>query len=119
LRLGPQRDPVSIPRSEFWSFGLARVGKSHQSRYQFQFLGRNSGRSDEAAQFVTGFDVEFQFLGRNSGRSDVSYAGRTHRPRLGFNSSVGILVVRTYMKTTGELVFDVFQFLGRNSGRSD
>jgi len=39
----------------------------------------------------------FQFLGRNSGRSDLPARGSTARRRMGFNSSVGILVVRTYI----------------------
>ena len=63
---------------------------------QFQFLGRNSGRSD----FVFGGgnltpQWKFQFLGRNSGRSDLALFCQ-------FNASTSM-----------------FQFLGRNSSRSD
>ena len=37
----------------------------------------------------------FQFLGRNSGRSDTWVSDHETREEAGFNSSVGILVVRT------------------------
>ena len=40
---------------------------------------------------------QFQFLGRNSGRSDDKPAAGTGRDTKSFNSSVGILVVRTTM----------------------
>jgi len=61
----------------------------------------------------------FQFLGRNSGRSDsYQYVPKCQR-RHGFNSSVGILVVRTTSPATKRAEGCVFQFLGRNSGRSD
>jgi len=66
------------------------------TRPKFQFLGRNSGRSDMGVK--TKFQIwekMFQFLGRNSGRSDLQSA--TPRARQS----------------------DQFQFLGRNSGRSD
>jgi len=135
--------------------------------YRFQFLGRNSGRSD-AGDKLGGFaDWKFQFLGRNSGRSDLvlvikqlfgtsvsiprsefwsfgpvqqipdgalqrrfnSSVGilvvRTQSRRLRlarsarFNSSVGILVVRTAGAGITSSVCFMFQFLGRNSGRSD
>jgi len=36
---------VSIPRSEFWSFGRADRRLARLA-FPFQFLGRNSGRSD-------------------------------------------------------------------------
>jgi len=36
----------------------------------FQFLGRNSGRSDLRILVDSSGEVQFQFLGRNSGRSD-------------------------------------------------
>ena len=62
---------VSIPRSEFWSFGPTyRVSAAWLDK-EFQFLGRNSGRSDSV-----GIDLGVKTLA-------------------GFNSSVGILVVRT------------------------
>ena len=62
----------------------------------FQFLGRNSGRSDLI--LVTGITrmfLKFQFLGRNSGRSDGEGEPEESESEPGFNSSVGILVVRT------------------------
>ena len=62
---------VSIPRSEFWSFGLRDLQLGGKPGIKFQFLGRNSGRSDAR------------------GRIQPSQS----TPR--FNSSVGILVVRT------------------------
>jgi len=65
---------VSIPRSEFWSFG------------------RHNGGT-----FRT-FAEAFQFLGRNSGRSDTIRAAAPCNPGQRFNSSVGILVVRTNHK---------------------
>ena len=37
---------VSIPRSEFWSFGPYWMSGSSWTKTSFQFLGRNSGRSD-------------------------------------------------------------------------
>jgi len=61
----------------------------------FQFLGRNSGRSDQIGPHQRKGTVEFQFLGRNSGRSDLPCLASSVPPCL------------------------VFQFLGRNSGRSD
>ena len=86
---------VSIPRSEFWSFGRGSGIQYPSSESGFQFLGRNSGRSDKAWLRQRGFNVlvsiprsefwsfghdieevaaeiikQFQFLGRNSGRSD-------------------------------------------------
>jgi len=65
---------VSIPRSEFWSFGL-RPATDQRSGMSpgFQFLGRNSGRSDPHRRGRHGNRARlFQFLGRNSGRSDKS-----------------------------------------------
>jgi len=111
---------VSIPRSEFWSFGPDVGLYSHKSDNKFQFLGRNSGRSDaqslsqlstDYSRFNSSVGIlvvrtkehhdsnsstgRFQFLGRNSGRSDCIIA-QTSIKRIGsFNSSVGILVVRT------------------------
>jgi len=62
----------------------------------FQFLGRNSGRSDSWYPIGSSAKVwKFQFLGRNSGRSDMSDVFLDTEP------------------------FNLFQFLGRNSGRSD
>jgi len=86
---------VSIPRSEFWSFGPGATGSWEYCAPPFQFLGRNSGRSDvNLVVAVTDSPQVFQFLGRNSGRSDLEHADRS-----------------TYWQS--------FQFLGRNSGRSD
>jgi len=86
---------VSIPRSEFWSFGLPCSWASSSDRISFQFLGRNSGRSDL----------------QNCPPSPINQDS--------FNSSVGILVVRTRSRPTLHVVPGRFQFLGRNSGRSD
>ena len=111
---------VSIPRSEFWSFGHKRssddlylrrgfnssvgilvvrtgVVDGFATRYfQFQFLGRNSGRSDGRTTPGTSTEsATFQFLGRNSGRSDVFHREVAAVISSSFNSSVGILVVRT------------------------
>jgi len=62
----------------------------------FQFLGRNSGRSDPPAGLsVADLARQFQFLGRNSGRSDASNRPGSAAGSRSFNSSVGILVVRT------------------------
>ena len=62
---------VSIPRSEFWSFGRdVHVGRP-------------------------GIILMFQFLGRNSGRSDQRRPKWQRNRSWCFNSSVGILVVRT------------------------
>jgi len=91
----PHRRVVSIPRSEFWSFGLRGIACRSWLPELFQFLGRNSGRSDFALQADGWWLRRFQFLGRNSGRSDLS-------------ASV------TYGRQIPK-----FQFLGRNSGRSD
>jgi len=160
---------VSIPRSEFWSFGRLRVIVNLRYSWRFQFLGRNSGRSDFAAWLSRSISSDtFQFLGRNSGRSDNLEVEVEHNyfavsiPRsefwsfrrdceyptaseyMRFNSSVGILVVRTgysFPEAYAELLVSIprsefwsfgrdwqddglqssegFQFLGRNSGRSD
>jgi len=86
---------VSIPRSEFWSFGPAQFFATASPIFSFQFLGRNSGRSD--------------------------LLGLAHLVRADtrFNSSVGILVVRTLARRRARSRKWAFQFLGRNSGRSD
>jgi len=86
---------VSIPRSEFWSFGRRGLYPGVLARHEFQFLGRNSGRSDTWRRASAVVSPMFQFLGRNSGRSDSKTRGGSPRPRACFNSSVGILVVRT------------------------
>jgi len=39
-------EQVSIPRSEFWSFGRGWRAAGVTAVTMFQFLGRNSGRSD-------------------------------------------------------------------------
>jgi len=62
---------VSIPRSEFWSFGPFLFVHIESNSKWFQFLGRNSGRSDDVrGTQLDGGGLLFQFLGRNSGRSD-------------------------------------------------
>jgi len=72
-----------------------RIKIDAQISHQFQFLGRNSGRSDTEEHPAADWYTSFQFLGRNSGRSDFSGALLYGEPQFGFNSSVGILVVRT------------------------
>jgi len=47
---------------------------------RFQFLGRNSGRSDGYFGLLMFVGAMFQFLGRNSGRSDIRIAGQQARP---------------------------------------
>jgi len=87
---------VSIPRSEFWSFGPPGVGVGTKVGVKFQFLGRNSGRSDQVFPLLKlCFHDQFQFLGRNSGRSDPFFLSAHFSGKW------------------------LFQFLGRNSGRSD
>jgi len=86
----------------------------------FQFLSRNSGRSDQNIQdCIYGHEQKFQFLSRNSGRSDANREIRKLAHAGSFNSSVGILVVRTRYWQIGCAKPRSFQFLGRNSGRSD
>jgi len=85
----------------------------------FQFLGRNSGRSDQQTQppalFVPGsFNSSVGILVVRTRRQNNEGTSIIR-----FNSSVGILVVRTRAKTAAALQSDRFQFLGRNSGRSD
>jgi len=129
---------ILVVRTRLAIFGAAGSGK-------FQFLGRNSGRSDlgrddfqtlldkvsiprsefwsfgqEAAELIGILPRTFQFLGRNSGRSDLCPGDLAARQQHCFNSSVGILVVRTLNSyPRPRRVFFLFQFLGRNSGRSD
>jgi len=110
---------VSIPRSEFWSFGHAllhgfRPGALGVSIPRSEFW--SFGRSPLAYNDVQahGFNSSVGILvvrTRNRGLP------RWYPCR--FNSSVGILVVRTrsYVQEAGKA--EVFQFLGRNSGRSD
>ena len=87
---------VSIPRSEFWSFGPGAAAYAAQSLVS----GFNSSVGILVVRTIGLIEVEisnssvFQFLGRNSGRSDLEY-----------------VVLREF--------FPGFQFLGRNSGRSD
>ena len=86
------RRSVSIPRSEFWSFGRVRM---HCSPRGFNssvgiLVVRTTWRTR-----CTSILFQFQFLGRNSGRSDVVKTLGAEETLAGFNSSVGILVVRT------------------------
>jgi len=90
----PSEWAVSIPRSEFWSFGR-------------DF--RKAERGDDPVSIPRS---EFWSFGPGSGRG----AKRWSR---GFNSSVGILVVRTNRCCCEGVRIILFQFLGRNSGRSD
>jgi len=112
-------------------------------RRWFQFLGRNSGRSDDGNELICVEDGEsfnssvgilvvrtpsgngiqsnqcwFQFLGRNSGRSDdTGILGRARRSEfqfLGRNSGRSDIILCAHIHRGAK-----FQFLGRNSGRSD
>ena len=110
----------------------------------FQFLGRNSGRSDALAArsvtpivFVSIPRSEFWSFGHEGatglpGHDDARFNSsvgilvvRTSSiptagcPTASFNSSVGILVVRTRIAARSTRRYTAFQFLGRNSGRSD
>ena len=111
---------VSIPRSEFWSFGRDYQLNTITSSWLFQFLGRNSGRSDlldngafEGEQVVSiprsefwsfgRYDVDVVNVGPYCFNSSVGILVVRTTPSMchgvvlfGFNSSVGILVVRTY-----------------------
>jgi len=112
---------VSIPRSEFWSFGPALLylhdlnfSQVSIPRSEFWSFGRQPGPGPHDGP------TRFQFLGRNSGRSDVGERVAFQTPISGFNSSVGILVVRTFTWIRCLILAALrFQFLGRNSGRSD
>ena len=90
---------VSIPRSEFWSFGPGSGSVSGFGSGSFQFLGRNSGRSDVIFELPDAEkrDVsiprsEFWSFGPGVGDQSDSCTDS-------FNSSVGILVVRTLSLT--------------------
>jgi len=92
----PNVKRVSIPRSEFWSFGP---------------------RARTAMRWT---DPSFN---SSVGILVVRTGGSYKEPEVAvccFNSSVGILVVRTLVHHYNHaLRFVQFQFLGRNSGRSD
>ena len=86
---------VSIPRSEFFRFGRARRIRDVVRNGGFQFLDRNSFGSDSPLA---------------EGLCDA--AGR-------FNSSIGILSVRTRRQSERRTATERFQFLDRNSFGSD
>jgi len=87
---------VSIPRSEFWLFGLRSRGLTNSKRRVFQFPARNSGCSDEMVGMIViglpcGFNSPLGILVvRTHGQAAAD--ARHHN---GFNSPLGILVVRT------------------------
>jgi len=118
--LGEAWEKVSIPRSEFWSFGRISGKWWISLRDRFQFLGRNSGRSDFGTlRTSTARTSMFQFLGRNSGRSDDI-------PRAAAAGRLQVSIPRSEFWSFGraqrhciEARVMKFQFLGRNSGRSD
>jgi len=112
---------VSIPRSEFWSFGLGAAGDYTPNSIKFQFLGRNSGRSDAAPHpanlpvvhvsiprsefwsfgLVRCLTIAREVRGVSIPRSEFWSFGHDTRTSpspvsISFNSSVGILVVRTH-----------------------
>jgi len=92
---------VSIPRSEFWSFGRCFVHLVQGRLCLFQFLGRNSGRSD-----LGSYNYRIQTRGVSIPRSEFWSFGQrwcvsNASNGKGFNSSVGILVVRTMTTVSG------------------
>jgi len=110
---------VSIPRSEFWSFGPRGNRALARSARRFQFLGRNSGRSDSKNLYTLHFYAEVSIP-----RSEFWSFGRAGLQRAGAGHVVSIprsefwsfgLAARLPI---GSQLFG-FQFLGRNSGRSD
>ena len=86
---------VSIPHSEFCSFGLVGNRSCANGLPTFQFPIRNSVRSDN--------------------RRFPQWKG----DRFGFNSPFGILFVRTNEGGEGQMSEIMFQFPIRNSVRSD
>jgi len=89
---------VSIPRSEFWLFGLLEYAMVAYERNEL-----------------------FQFPARNSGCSDVKSSSEIGLLLLCFNSPLGILVVRTkHTDCQSVYIFDVsiprseFWLFGRN-----
>ena len=62
--------PVSIPRSEFFRFGRVAVAVKTWIDRRFQFLDRNSFGSDQIDVFSRRQIAKFQFLDRNSFGSD-------------------------------------------------
>ena len=90
------RLPVSIPRSEFFRFGLRslieqklQLWKVSIPRSEFFRFGR------EVTATVTDGDGKFQFLDRNSFGSDSFSSSSAGGTSWSFNSSIGILSVRT------------------------
>jgi len=64
---------VSIPHSEFCSFGPQQLHVVHRYQFKFQFPIRNSVRSDEYPQRpLRTLSDRFQFPIRNSVRSDAT-----------------------------------------------
>ena len=163
------RESVSIPRSEFFRFGLLQRVPLPLKRPGFQFLDRNSFGSDQKTARLQaterpGFNssigilsvrtlaviegllqdlrvsiprseffrfghgdagptvvsqVGFQFLDRNSFGSDIGHRSLRSACTSGFNSSIGILSVRTLQHLPQKKPQPWFQFLDRNSFGSD
>ena len=91
-RRGPQ---VSIPRSEFFRFGHGIDVPLTLFKMEFQFLDRNSFGSDDALP-----DLSAQFRVVSIPRSEFFRFGQTitlidNTISISFNSSIGILSVRT------------------------
>ena len=80
---------VSIPRSEFWSFGPAADTSYTAVLYLFQFLGRNSGRSD--GRDLTGEDLETLV---SIPRSEFWSFGPA-RPGIGKSALLGVSIPRS------------------------
>jgi len=139
------RKHVSIPRSEFWLFGLSSVccrwiiGKQVSiPRSEFWLFGHIEIVSPDVMFYL------FQFPARNSGCSDKIHIRAARTDPDGFNSPLGILVVRTPILPSFHLLcmnvsiprsefwlfghsrwnglvnrVVLFQFPARNSGCSD
>jgi len=112
---------VSIPRSEFWSFGprlAIRPGTDAPASFNSSvgiLVVRTNGSATDyfELQVVSIPRSEFWSFGRDP------HHRATSPPAESFNSSVGILVVRTAILLHNAPWRVKFQFLGRNSGRSD
>jgi len=134
---------VSIPRSEFWSFGpenlfhQIEVNAVSIPRSEFWSFGQSQDAARKLIEEVSIPRSEFWSFGRefylhslpikcvSIPRSEFWSFGLGFESRqgyllvFGFNSSVGILVVRTLGISHRHGSLGEFQFLGRNSGRSD
>ena len=111
---------VSIPHSEFCSFGHVRGFKKHLvegtvsiPHSEFCSFGRKQDVPENCGQ------LRFQFPIRNSVRSDTNAYAAGNVATWGFNSPFGILFVRTTRRGGSRTENEPFQFPIRNSVRSD